>query len=763
MDFGLTSRIVAGRRACGRSVKYSSGACVMKQWAITVGINQYHWFQPLSYAQRDAQALQSFLVDEAGVAPDRCLLLTDTSPPIQGRPTYPNRENIEGWIDLISRQGLQPGDVLWYFFSGYGVCHHGRDYLMPIDGNPHDLDSTAIPLEVMFDRLKTVPAETMLVLLDMNRSEGALSYETVGAQTAALAGHAGIPTILSCQPDQFSREASALGHGFFTAALLESLRYPQCATLDHLNKYLGDRLPELSEHHWRPTQTPVTISPPEKLQQLILPGVSQPIWTPSRRENGAQPHRNGSSVQPRREAYSLAFQNGSSQYQNGASQNGSFQNGASIKQEAPPARQIPELNGEYLQRVKPPVSNPPMANGSPIRPGEHPSERSSISNAAPEPENGHSSIESDIESGIEPDRAAPVQERSPVQETAKLSTPPPPPPPVATAPKPEDPEDEIPDAVFWRPMQKWGGLAVTVLLVGVLLRNWTAMTQGTSSAPLIVAKPSTSAVALAPQTELPPSTPSQSPQSAAVGTLPETNPAAGAATQGQASGQTVATRPTGLAAAQMAIKPLKAAPQGSFAAKSAGSTAESQLPIPAPVPAVKGAAAAVSPAVKQQGTLSAKPAGTAAQGQAPTVTPNSASVPVAKPPLKAPPVSSSALAKAKAKLTKAPTAGEASRLGYAIREASKIRPGQPDYPQAQQAIAGWSQEILTISRQRASQQKFDTAILAIALVPQNQPIYPQARASLKQWCKAVYLQRITNPIQQRQARDFCRTQVSPLP
>lgn len=63
-------------------------------WAIAIGINQYQLFQPLSCAQADAEALEDFLVTEAGFLPKHCLLMTDTSPPIGDRSTYPTKENI---------------------------------------------------------------------------------------------------------------------------------------------------------------------------------------------------------------------------------------------------------------------------------------------------------------------------------------------------------------------------------------------------------------------------------------------------------------------------------------------------------------------------------------------------------------------------------------------------------------------------------------------------------------------------------------------
>lgn len=248
-------------------------------WLMAIGINQYQYLQPLGYAQADAQALWNFLVSKAGFMPDRCLLLTDTSPFVEGQSTYPTRENIKLWMDWLCREALQPGDLVWLFFSGYGVKSDGQDYLMPIDGNSADLASTGIAMRSLYESLKTSKASMQLVLLDMNRDRENQPGTQVGSQTVELARELEIPTILSCQPNQLSHEASDLQHGLFTAALLEGLRTEEAdMSLASLKRYLSERLPELCELHWRPRQEPVVVvHPPGKSHQVILPDLGIPV------------------------------------------------------------------------------------------------------------------------------------------------------------------------------------------------------------------------------------------------------------------------------------------------------------------------------------------------------------------------------------------------------------------------------------------------------------------------------------------------------
>ncbi|MFO5473776.1 MAG: peptidase C14, partial [Dolichospermum sp.] len=62
---------------------------MVNYWAIAIGINQYQLFQPLGCAQADAEAIKDYLVTQAGFPSENCLLMTNTSPPIGDKSSYP--------------------------------------------------------------------------------------------------------------------------------------------------------------------------------------------------------------------------------------------------------------------------------------------------------------------------------------------------------------------------------------------------------------------------------------------------------------------------------------------------------------------------------------------------------------------------------------------------------------------------------------------------------------------------------------------------
>lgn len=243
---------------------------------IIVGIDEYDSFKPLSYAKQDAQALENFLLEKAGFAPDRCWLLTATSPPIDSHSTYPNRQNILERIEDLCRHRLHSGDVLWLFFSGWGQAWQGEDYLMPIEGNPDDIPGTGISVRSLFNILKSSPAEAMVVLLDVKRHLAGSSGEEMGSDTVKLAAEMEIPTLLSCQPHPVSAEIEGLQNGLFATALLEGLRLHRCQTLANLEEFLSDRLPSLcEEYNCPPLELHVAFNPPEKRHLDILPEIGE--------------------------------------------------------------------------------------------------------------------------------------------------------------------------------------------------------------------------------------------------------------------------------------------------------------------------------------------------------------------------------------------------------------------------------------------------------------------------------------------------------
>lgn len=247
-----------------------------KNWAIVIGINQYNPnnFAPLKYAKRDAELMRDFFRQAQF---DEVCFFTDDSPDfklpngtiIQTRPTLGNlRSFLHDRFD--TKPFLSTGDNCWFFFAGHGGQQNNRDYLMPQDANPRDLDYTAIPVSYVRERLIRSGADNVILILDACRTDGGRS-SSVGNEPQQ-----GVITISACSPTQKSWEIDELQHGAFTYALHEALQIPgerNCATVERLDQYLRYRVPDLCQQYRKfPEQTPrIAVDPIEKSHFILLP------------------------------------------------------------------------------------------------------------------------------------------------------------------------------------------------------------------------------------------------------------------------------------------------------------------------------------------------------------------------------------------------------------------------------------------------------------------------------------------------------------
>jgi len=168
----------------------------------------------------------------------------------------------------FERKCLKPGDNRWFFVAGHGRRERDRDYLMPIDADPGNVEETAIPVGYVTERLRRCGAENVLLLLDACRNEGARDGQGVGAERQT-----GVVTLSSCSPNERSYEIAELQHGAFTYSLLEGLRLQgasNCATVERLDQHLRFRVPELCAAYRKPRQTPYTHAEPIEKRHLIL-------------------------------------------------------------------------------------------------------------------------------------------------------------------------------------------------------------------------------------------------------------------------------------------------------------------------------------------------------------------------------------------------------------------------------------------------------------------------------------------------------------
>ncbi|NES19365.1 MAG: SUMF1/EgtB/PvdO family nonheme iron enzyme [Symploca sp. SIO3E6] len=241
-----------------------------KNWAIAVGINRYDNLQSLEYAKRDAEKMKDFFQQEAGF--ERVFLFTEDSPAIPTTPpisTQPTFGKLRRFLRKQFEQPLlEPGDNLWFFFSGHGQRYHDRDYLLLSDSDPGDLAPTALPISFVTERLRRSGADNVVLLLDACRNQGDKAGLGIGEEQQQ-----GVVSIYSCSPNEKAYEIESLQQGSFTYSLLEALRIQgegNCATVERLDQYLRHRVPEINRKYQKLQQTPYAIAEPISKYHLIL-------------------------------------------------------------------------------------------------------------------------------------------------------------------------------------------------------------------------------------------------------------------------------------------------------------------------------------------------------------------------------------------------------------------------------------------------------------------------------------------------------------
>jgi len=195
------------------------GSPYAESWAVIVGINDYrHPRVPkLRYAVNDARAVERTLRAQ-GFRQERILTLIDAQA---------TKARIEGILGDELRTQVGSNDRVLVFFAGHGKTDRLRSgeeegYLLPVDGDPGRLFSTAISMTALRQISDRIPAKHILYVVDacysgyalFNRSISDDLYEEMVKKPAIQILTAGR------QEDQAQERG---GHGIFTEVLVRGL------------------------------------------------------------------------------------------------------------------------------------------------------------------------------------------------------------------------------------------------------------------------------------------------------------------------------------------------------------------------------------------------------------------------------------------------------------------------------------------------------------------------------------------------------------
>lgn len=188
-------------------------------WAVVVGINDYrHERVPkLRYAVNDARSVEAALLAQ-GFRRERITVLTDQQA---------TKARIEEALGDRLRQQAGREDRVLVFFAGHGMTVRLRTgdeegYLIPVDGDPARLFSTAISMSALRQISDLLPAKHVLYIVDACYSGYAVYNRAVADDLFEEMVKKPAIQILTAgrQGDQAQERA---GHGVFTDVLLRGL------------------------------------------------------------------------------------------------------------------------------------------------------------------------------------------------------------------------------------------------------------------------------------------------------------------------------------------------------------------------------------------------------------------------------------------------------------------------------------------------------------------------------------------------------------
>lgn len=190
-------------------------------WAIVIGIDDYAHWPKLQYAVHDAQSIRQTLIEKFGFSTEKIFTLTNATATRNGI--------LAAFHDSLEHGGIKKNDRIFVFYAGHGATKHlssGRDlgYIIPVDSNPNDFATDAIPMTEIQNIAESMNAKHLLFVMDACYS--GLGLTRGGASNNFLRDNArriGRQMLTAGGADQLVADGGPNGHSVFTWTLLQGL------------------------------------------------------------------------------------------------------------------------------------------------------------------------------------------------------------------------------------------------------------------------------------------------------------------------------------------------------------------------------------------------------------------------------------------------------------------------------------------------------------------------------------------------------------
>jgi hypothetical protein len=245
-------------------------------YAVVIGIEQYRERLPKAdFADRDARLVGDYLTKVMGYPEQNVVVRLNERA---------SRTDLVKYFEEWLRNNVEAGGSVFVYYSGHGAPNPktGDAYLVPYDGDPAFVESTAYPLKQLYAALNKLPAKDVTVVLDSCFSgAGGRSVIAEGArpmmlsvENPVLAGNKAV-VLAASSGTQISSTFKEQGHGLLTYYFLKGLQgdgdlnRDGAVEMKELFDYLKPQVQRVARKQYNNEQTPQLLGSPEMLTKGV--------------------------------------------------------------------------------------------------------------------------------------------------------------------------------------------------------------------------------------------------------------------------------------------------------------------------------------------------------------------------------------------------------------------------------------------------------------------------------------------------------------
>ena len=240
------------------------------KYALVIGVSEYENVPKLKYGDKDARDV-AVALRVAGFEDSRLLILhdKDTEAP-------PTRDKVFHHLGRLKTFGLDADDLVLFYFSGHGMMQDNVDYLLPIGASDLALQDTALPVDIIVNRLQQTGSRQVVMFIDACRDElpTGKSVSAIGANTKSVIdkADAGFAAIFSCESRErsFEIDTNDIKQSSFTYCLLDAIKSPRTNTVAEVADYLRKEVKNLNGKYGLKPQLPYLYAKPDALRRLAI-------------------------------------------------------------------------------------------------------------------------------------------------------------------------------------------------------------------------------------------------------------------------------------------------------------------------------------------------------------------------------------------------------------------------------------------------------------------------------------------------------------